>query len=392
MRRIFLTLAPLLLLTAGAAGAPSREAWHPPFIYLQAPAAPAAKELRIKSIKFEGLGQIPEADILRAFRDKQIGGTKELPLDESRVPDAVEVVRQVLAGLGYLNATVDAREAELSSTAKEVTFIVGAGERLRVAEIQFQGNKIFSTEQLRAEATQCLDHYTQGFYDRRVFDECRRRLDFFMRSQGYLQARVDEPQLDLSEGILKVMVPVSEGSRYRLGQLGVEGSKLFSPAQVLEILDLKPGDIADGEKIGRGLYERLKTLYANSGYLHYTAEPEPLFRGGLEGAGDALVDFRFTIDEGPQFTVRAISFQDNRRAEDEELRRALLIREGDTYNQQLLSESIENLNRLGFELDRERDVDFVMQEGSSQLGIVIHLERKNREPAAEQSVKGTAAQ
>jgi outer membrane protein insertion porin family len=392
MRRILLTLASLLLLTAGAAGAPSREAWHPPFIYLQTQDAPAAKELRIKSVKFEGLGQIPEADILRAFRDKQLGGTKELILDATKVPDATEAIKQVLAELGYLNASVEAREAELSSTAMEITFIVSAGERFRVAEIQFQGNKIFSTEQLRDEMTQCLDHYTQGFYERRVFDECRRRLDFSMRSQGYLQARVDEPQLDLSEGVLKVKVPVNEGSRYRLGQLSVEGTQLFSPAQVLEILGLKPGDIADGEKIGRGLYERLKTLYANNGYLQYTAEPEPQFGESREGATDALVDFRFSIDEGPQFTVRAISFEDNRRVADEELRRALLIREGDTYNQQLLYESIENLNRLGFELDRERDVDFVMREGSSQLGIVIHLERKNREPAAQRFVKGTTAQ
>jgi outer membrane protein insertion porin family len=380
MRRIFLTLTSLLLLTAGAAGRQTREAWHPPFLYPQTPDAPSAKELRISSVRFEGLGSVPESDILHAFRNEKLGGTKELPLDASRVPDAVAVVKQVLAGLGYLNATVDTRETEISSTAREITFIVNAGERLRVAEIQFKGNKIFATEQLRAQATQCLDHYTQGFYDRRVFDECRRSLAFAMKSEGYLQARVDEPQLDLSEGILKVMVPVNEGSRYRLGQLSVEGTQLFSPSEVLAILDLKPGDIANGEKIGRGLYERLKTLYADRGYLHYTAELEPLFRESQGGAADAVVDFSFSINEGPQFTVRAIRFEDNRRGRDEELRRALLIREGETYNQQLLYESIENLNRLGFELERERDVDFRMNEGASELSIVIHLERRNREP------------
>jgi outer membrane protein insertion porin family len=380
MRRIFLTLTSLLLLTAGAAGSQTREAWHPPLIYPQTADAPAAKEPRIASIRFEGLGSIPESDILHAFRNEKLGGTKELPLDASRVPYAVEVVRQVLAGLGYLNATVDTRETEISSAARELTFIVNAGERLRVAEIQFKGNKIFSAQQLRDTMTQCLDDYTKGFYDRRVFDFCRRRLDFFMRSEGYLQARVDEPQLDLSEGILKVMVPVSEGSRYRLGQLSVEGTQLFSPAEVLAILDLKPGDIANGEKIGHGLFERLKTLYADRGYLQYTAEPDPLFRERPEGAADAVVDFRFTIDEGPQFTVRTIRFEDNGRGRDEELRRALLIREGETYNQQLFYESIENLNRLGFELERERDVDFNMKEGTPELSIVIHLERRNKEP------------
>lgn len=259
-----------------------------------------------------------------------------------------------------------------------------SGERQRKLEIAFEGNKVFPTQPLLDQVNQCWDQYNQPgnkVNTQRLIDECLRQVAFFMRNQGYLRASVKPVKADVSESSVKVIVRVDEGIRYRFGEIRIKGSKLFSPAQIMEVLDIKAGEIATGEEIGEGLFERLKKLYADRGHIQYTAEPEPTFTEGSDEAQDGVVDFTIDIYEGPQFIVHTIRFEDNEVAADQELRRSLLLREGDIYSEQLFNDSLKALNQLGlFNGDRERDVDLLTKEEKPELDIVIHLKRKRDQP------------
>jgi outer membrane protein insertion porin family len=259
-----------------------------------------------------------------------------------------------------------------------------ADERQRKLEIEFEGNSVFSTRQLLDHANQCWDDYNQPGNEvdsKRLIDECLHRLAFFMRSQGYLRASLKATNVSVNDTVVKVSVPVNEGIRYRIGEIRIEGSRLFSPAQIMEVLDIKTGDIASGEKIGDALFDRLKKLYADKGHIQYSAEPEPTFRESSGQGQDGVVDFDIFIDEGPQFTVHTIRFAGHELAAEQELQRALLLRDGDVYSEQLFYDSIKTLNQLGlFNGDRERDVDFMWNNEKPELDIIIHLKPRGDQP------------
>src|SRR6266545_2726866 len=117
------------------------------------------------------------------------------------------------------------------------------------ADIVFEGNKVFSSQQLIDETNKCLAKYSksgdQG--DPEVFDYCLRTVKHFLIDQGYLRAAVGEPKKQETEHGLKITVPIEEGPLYRLGEIKIKGAKLFSPEHLLETLNMNTGDVASGE-------------------------------------------------------------------------------------------------------------------------------------------------
>src|SRR6266850_5854786 len=108
------------------------------------------KELPIiRDLQFEGLKSVPESDVLKAFRERRVGVSKESIYDPVKVNAAIRVLKELLAAHGHPNATIEVKKEEVSATSTAVTFVVKEGDRVRVVEIAFEGNKIFSDHKLR---------------------------------------------------------------------------------------------------------------------------------------------------------------------------------------------------------------------------------------------------
>ena len=73
------------------------------------------------------------------------------------------------------------------------------------------------------------------------------------------------------------------------------------------MIGLNKGDIADGEKVTKGLFENLKKFYGQQGFIEYTAEPVPTFHDNPQNPNEGVVDFTVTIEEGKQFYACAAS-------------------------------------------------------------------------------------
>src|SRR5678810_1504628 len=95
---------------------------------------------------------------------------------------------------------------------------------------------------------------------------------------------------------LRVTIPIIEGKVYRLGEFKVEGNSIFSEAQIRAVIGLEKGDIANGEKVSKGLFENLKKFYGGQGFIEYTAEPVPTFKDNPQNPNEGIVDFAVTIE------------------------------------------------------------------------------------------------
>jgi outer membrane protein insertion porin family len=364
------------------------------------------KELPIiRDLQFDGLKSVPESDVLKAFRERRVGVSKESIYDPVKSRNAVRVLKELLAEHGHPNATIEERRDEVSATSTAVTYVIDEGDRVRVVEIQFEGNSIFSDGKLRSqmkfvkEAGLISRFRGQDVLHRDKLEYDLRQVDNYMRSKGYLQARHGEPRVEgvgkrrtgfpilplpflssVDEG-LRVTVPIVEGKLYRIGDMKIEGNSIFSEDQIRLVIGLNKGDIANGERIGKALFENLKRIYGQQGFIEYTAEPTPTFKENPQNPEEGIVDFVVTIEEGKQFSLRRLEFIGNTFTRDNVLRREVLLNEGDIYNQSNWEYSVIKLNQLGYfdPIDKDKDADFRTNEEEATVDINLKVTERGRQ-------------
>lgn len=364
------------------------------------------KELPIiRDLVFQGLSSVAESDVLKAFRERRVGVSKESVYDPVKARNAMRVIKELLSAAGHPNATVEERIEEVSATSQAITFVVDEGDRVRVVEIQFEGNTVFSDGALRGamkyvkEAGLITRFKGSDILNREKLEYDLRQVDNYMRSKGYLQARHGEPRVEsvgrrrtgfpvlplpflssVDEG-LRITVPITEGKIYRLGEMKVEGNSIFSEGQVRAVIGLSKGDVANGEKISKGLFENLKKFYGNQGFIEYTAEPVPTFKDNPQNPNEGVVDFVVTIEEGKQFSLRRLEFIGNTFTRDNVLRREVLINEGDIYHEGYWEYSVIKLNQLGYfnPIDKDKDVDRRTNEEDATIDLTLKVSERGRQ-------------
>lgn len=363
----------------------------------------------IRDLQFEGSSTVTESDILKAFREQRVGISKEATYDPVKARNASRILRELYAAKGYPNAKVEVREEEVSATSVAITFDIDQGNRSRIVDIEFEGNEKFSDGELRGalqlvQETGLISRF-QGsdILDlRKLQYDLQKNVRDYMFSKGYFQARIGEPtvegmgykrtgipilgQLPLplissKDDTLKIIVPVTEGKVFRVGELKVEGNSIFSEQQILGIVGLKQGEVADGKRLRDAVYEDLKKVYGSQGFVLYDAEFDPEFKEGVGTATEGVVDIKITIDEGKQFRLRRLEFVGNTFTRDTVLRREFIVNEGDIYNQINLERSILRLNQTGYfdPIDKDKDVETRTDQDQGEVDSIVRVSEKGRQ-------------
>lgn len=93
--------------------------------------------------------------------------------------------------------------------------------------------------------------------------------------------------------------------------------------------------------------------YAKAGYIRFHADTQWIKR---EDDGVKKLDALITLHEDEAFTIRRIDFQGNRKTRDKILRRAMRVRETETFNLDQYRQSFIGLSQLGFFKVQDLDV------------------------------------
>jgi outer membrane protein insertion porin family len=359
----------------------------------------------IRDIQFEGLKSVSESDVLKTFRERRVGVSKEAIEDPVKVRNATRVLKELLAAKGHPNATINVNREQVSATSIAITFEVNEGARVRIAEIRFEGSKVFKSGKLRdqmnyvKEAGLISRFRELDILDRAKLDYDLHRVDNYMKSKGYLQAHHGEPKIEglgprrtgfpilplpfLSsvDDTLRITVPIIDGKLYRLGDMKIEGNSIFAEQVIKSVIGLQKGEVANGEALSKALYENLKKAYGSQGFIQYTAEITPTFKDNPQNPNEGIADFLITIDEGKQFTLRRLEFTGNTFTRDNVLRREVLINEGDIYNQNSFEYSIVRLNQLGYfnPIDKDKDADYRTNEEEGLVDVTVKVSEKGRQ-------------
>ena len=227
----------------------------------------------------DSISIIKRSDIDEKLRERNIEVRLDSFLDEGSIRRVEGVLREMMAEKGFTNAEVGHKVSPVSGGPKlvNVTFTVGEGPKVKIRDVEFIGNEAISDGTLQKKMKENKPKGLFGFisgggtYKEAMFEEDAARVVEYYQNQGYPQARVGNPEIktleDSKDGKnrwVQLRIPVTEGKRYRMGELNFEGNKLVNGAGLRTLYDIEPGEWYSKKKLNDG-NKKAQEVYGAAG-------------------------------------------------------------------------------------------------------------------------------
>lgn len=361
---------------------------------------------RVKIVDYEPHKIVDSAKIEEELRKRALNVRLDAFIDQQTIKKVSTVIRELYSEKGYQFAEVKPEVKTLPTGPKLVhlTFNITPGPKVRIAKVDFMGNKAFTDGKLEGQmkgnrAHSWLSFITSaGTYQEAKFDEDADRLVAFYRNNGYIFARVGQPQLevikDSADGKTRevsLKIPVDEGDPYKVGKFDFSGNTIVASDKLRPLFKIHDGEVYNEKKVRKG-FEKAKEVYGAAGYMEFIALPDLDARCFDEGTlkpepdcpADAkrdVVDVTLRIQEGAQYFVNRITFTGNTTTRDEVVRRELRLLESGVFNAEALKYSVRRLNQLGYfkSLENNDAIDVSKTPGTdNKVDVKLKFEEQNR--------------
>lgn len=343
----------------------------------------------IRSVDYQGMKRISRNDLLDDISAKGIRLKEGDPLNLGELYRVKEMIEEAYADKGFRFATADYAIEELTPTEKRVVFKVDEGDRVRIADIGFQGNSVFAGPRLRVlmrktNESGILSRITKkDIYNPANLQEDLDKVRDLYRGAGYKNVVIGEPKIevrannpnapeDRQKRRMFITIPIEEGERWKFGEVSIEGNEIYTDQALLRAFEHRPGSWLRQKAIDDGT-KAITETYHNTGYIFARVDGELVEKPGN------VADLVVRINEGEQFNVGRIEFEGNDRTMDKVLRRELRLHEGGVVNIGAVRNSIFKINQLGyFELDKEEPVEFDQNTEAKQVHLLFKGAEKER--------------
>ncbi len=388
---------------------------------------------RVKIVDYVGSKKVEQSKIDEELKKQNIQIRLDSFIDEGLVRRVTGVVHDLYAEKGYEYAEVKPEIKPVAGGTKIVnlTFNISEGPKVKIRSIDFIGNKAISDGTLgrkmkENKAPGFLKFITgAGTYKEAKFEDDAEKVVGYYREQGYVKARVGQPELKVLEDskdgknrFIELQVPVTEGERYRVNEFNFAGNTVVKSAGLRPLFKLDKGDWYNEKLIRKGL-DKARELYGSGGYFEFVGYPDLAFpsdpaapatggpaggpaNGDGDGAGPAgppgpaapaspakpttkanakaVVDVTMRMEEGKQYFVHRITFVGNTTTRDNVIRREVRLFEGNVFNTEALKYSVRRLNQLGYFKNLEGEAIDVQKtpNAENQVDVKLKLEEQNR--------------
>jgi outer membrane protein insertion porin family len=296
-------------------------------------------------------------------RDVEIAGNDEIDEDELEAmirvrPNTILDPEKARAGIaevkkayekkGYLDADVSYDTTQVGDSDEVVvTFRIDEREPVRIEEIVLEGNEAIGDRKLKgvlATSERGLLSFLTGAgnLDREVLQTDAERLTAYYYENGYIDVRVDEPQIERKEDGLVVTFKVEEGEAYHFGEVTVVGETLEGLEAADFDLESEQGEVFRPSKLRRDM-NLVTELYGDRGYAFVNVTPDTRIN-----AAEKTVDVGFRVVRGPEVFIDRIEVTGNTKTLDKVVRREMELEEQGKFSGTKLRRSQERIQRTGF--------------------------------------------
>ena len=291
-----------------------------------------ANSFRIEDIRVEGLQRVSASPVFAA-----------LPIASGDFADteSIRTAVRALFSTGFFD------DIQVLQEGSVVIFKVK--ERPTISEITIEGNKAIKTEALM-EAMTKNDLAEGQIFQRGTLDGILNELERQYVSQGRYSAEVTANIVDLPHNQVKVEVVVDEGKVAAIKHINIVGNEVFGDDELLKLFELTTTGwlswITSDDRYAReklkGDIEKLESYYLDRGYLDFKVVSSQVSLSPDQKS----VYITLNIREGDIYTVKKIDLAGELIVPEEQIRRLVLLREGETFSQGLMTSTSEYMTTL----------------------------------------------
>ena len=243
----------------------------------------------VEEIRFVGNQFASESTLRGRMRTKkrslfESGAFREETLEQDR-----EIIESYYASHGYVDARVERVERDLQLAddqerrALTLTIYIVEGEQYSYGGMFFEGNEIFSTEELG----RLIRHHADGDVNQEVVEADYLRVQDLYFENGYIFNLFDlSEERDEAEGRIVYRVTIEERERAHIENIIIAGAEKTKDHVILRELPFEVGDVFNRTAILQGL----RNLYNTQYFAAVTPDTPP-------GSADGLMDVVVTVEE-----------------------------------------------------------------------------------------------
>jgi outer membrane protein insertion porin family len=229
------------------------------------------------------------------------------PIDSYLIDRAINQIKRAYEDKGYFMTEI-VLDQQLLDESNVLLFKIREGPKIRVREVRFSGNTVYSDKELKTQVKSKTYMFIlrEGELNRTALNDDADRIREYYRDRGYLDAQADR-ELDISANQKDAVVTfnITEGKRYTVSQITINGNELYGQEQILGTMTLKVGDIYAANLV-RKSNENLLDLYGKQGYIETNVQIERLFH-----ENSPEVDVTVNITEGNPYVVGKVAVRGN---------------------------------------------------------------------------------
>ena len=310
---------------------------------------PTLSEVKIKGIK--------KGRIESIISDTELTVGKKL--SESFLTNTKNFIQNKYKKEGFLNTKValNTIKDSVEGNAYKMVVNIDKGPRVKIQDIVFEGNEIFSDKKLQSKFKNTKHKKSKRFWKKSKFiekdfkEDLGKLVDFY-KEEGYRDARVLSDSIIQNEdgsNTINLNLAVEEGNKYYFGDIKFIGNTVYSNSVLQQILGLKKGDVYNGVLLKKRIADTSKpdgnditNLYQNNGYLFSNINAVEV------SAISDTINFEIRITEGKLANFNKIMVEGNTKTNDHVIYREMRAKPGDLYSKDKLVRTVRELGQLGF--------------------------------------------
>jgi outer membrane protein insertion porin family len=279
--------------------------------------------------------------------DEEIELTTGQVLTDKSLFDAMLSLRQFYTTKHYHNIKIDTiLTTGENVNSQNVEFIISEGKKLKITEIQINGNKEISDFKLKwkLKETKSWNWFTpwRGKWDKLKLDEDKKIITSFYHNNGYRDFYFINDTLVESDDGYKLILDIYEGPQYSFRNFTWNGNRIHSNQDLQKQLGFKKGDQFNDMKFQMAVSEKVSPLYMDKGYFYFQIDPK------IKPIGEDSLDVHFEIVENEIVKVRKIIIGGNEKTHENVVRRELMVFPGDIFSRKKLLDSYRDVFMLNF--------------------------------------------
>ena len=336
------------------------------------------------SVEYVGMKRVNRSDIIEQADRDRIEVYENQPLQVGELLRLKFAIEELYKEKGFRFADVRWTLEDVGKGQKRATFTIDEGDKVKIGDIDFDGNTVFGDWRLRLTMRKTKESglisriSKKDIYNPAKIDEDLEKVKDLYRRAGYKDVLVARPELDVrarnpnaptverQKRRLAITIPVEEGERWRFGEISIEGNEVFSDELLLRQFERPRGGWLRSKVIDDAI-ENITKLYSSVGYIFAKVDTE------LDEQPGNVANIVVQIDEADQYRVGTIEFDGNTKTRDKVLRREMLVQEGTVMNMTAIQNSLLKIRQLNyFALDEEEPIqfDFDAEEKVVDLSVV----------------------